>query len=185
MAAALAALDGDGVGAHLDGFLRMLERAHRRHADNAGVAQTANHFFVRPTAIADRTQLVLDGQVQQLLRVGLEHVEIQAEGLVARQLADADDFRFNLVGGNRGTGQEAEAASIGGGRHQRRTRHPAHGCLHHRIAAAQQVAQGRADRGSCAHALPSFLLACAIDLASCPPRCPAPRIWLCAWAKWW
>ncbi len=185
MATAFAALDGDGVGAHLDGFLRMLERTHGGHADDAGIAQAAYHFLVRSPAIADGAQPVLDRQVQQLLGVGLEHVEVQAEGPVVRHPPDADDFVLDAVRGNGRTRQKAEASGIGGRGHQRGARHPAHRRLHDGVAAAQQIAQGRAQVKGRAHALPSFLLACTMDLASWPPSWPAPIAWLWAWAKWW
>jgi hypothetical protein len=48
VAAALAALDGDDVGAHLDGLLRVLQRAHRGHAHDAGVAQPPITFLSGP-----------------------------------------------------------------------------------------------------------------------------------------
>ena len=187
--AAFTALDGDGVGTHLNRFLRVFEGADGGHANDASVAQAANYLLVRPPAIADGAQLVLDRQVQQLLGVGLEHVKVQAKRLVVGQLFDAQNFGFDLVGSNGGTSQKAKAAGVGGCRYQRRASHPTHRGLHHWVTAAEQIAQWGAQImrrriSGGAHAL-SFLLACTIDLASCPPKWPAPSTWLWAWAKWW
>ena len=44
--------------------------------------------------------------------------------------------------------QDAEAAGVGGRRHQPRTRHPAHPGLHHRMLDADQLGQRRAQFAS-------------------------------------
>ena len=95
----------------------MLQGTHGGHADDAGIAQTADHLLVRAAAVAHGTQTVFHSQVQQLLGIGLEHMEIQTERLVIREALDLEDFGLDPVGRNRGSGQKAEAAGIGGGGH--------------------------------------------------------------------
>jgi hypothetical protein len=166
-------------------FERVLERAHGGHANDAGVAQPPDHLLVRPAAVAHGADAVLDRQVEQLLRVGLEHVEVEAERLVAGQRLHTQDLGLDAVGGDRGAGQEPEAAGVGRGGDQVRAGHPAHRRLHDGVAAAEQVAKRRAQGHLGGQVFFSASSPAACDLlpatmlrASCPPSVPAPSSWL-------
>ena len=140
MSAALAALDGDHVGAEFHRLDGMLQRADRRHADDAGLLQSPDRAGVRAATVGDRANLVPDNGIKHLVGVGLEHVEVDPEGLLGPRLHVEDRF-LDLAGLDGGAGQEAEAAGIAGRSRQLRVRHPAHGRLHHGIGAAQKVAK--------------------------------------------
>ena len=103
MSAPFTALNGDGIGTHFDGFLGVLQSANSRHAHDASIAQTTNHFFVRTSAIAYSPNFVFDGQIKQLIGIGLKHVKVQTKGFVAGEFFDSQYFGFNLVGCNGGT----------------------------------------------------------------------------------
>ena len=144
-------------------------------------------FFVRPAAVADGTDAVLDRQVEKLLRIGLEHVEVQPERLVARQRLHTQDLGLDAVGGDRGASQEPEAAGVGRRGDQVRAGHPAHRRLHDGVAAAEQVAKRRAQGHLGGQVFFSASPPAACDLLPAtmlrilPPSVPAPSSWLCVW----
>ncbi len=142
VAAAFAALHRDDVRPQFNGLDRVLDRADRGHAQDARVLEALDHFFVRATAVADGAHLVavLDGDVDDLHRAGLEHVKVQAEILVGERLG-LEDGGFHLGGGHHRPSEKAEAPGVAGAGHHVGIGHPAHGRLHDGIFAAEQVAQ--------------------------------------------
>jgi hypothetical protein len=67
-----------------------------------------------------------------------------------RQLLRAQDVALHLLGRDRGTGEETEAARVAGRGDQLRVGYPAHRGLHHGVAAAEQLGEAglQHDRGS-------------------------------------
>ena len=199
VAAAFAALHGDHVAAEFDHLLRVLHRTHGRDAQDAGIAKSADHLFVRAAPEADGAHLLLvgDDEIDDFGSTGLEHVEIDAERPVGEAAQRGElGARFRRLH-HRGA-EETKGPGVAGGGDQLRLRHPAHRGLDDRIAAAQPLGQHGGERISHFWPAPWFRPTCWLRPCSChrvrPGCCPrrdhfghgrngacgTPRPWRCA-----
>ena len=143
MPPAFTALHSDHVRAQFHGLDRMFQRAHGRDTQHPGLFEAFDGLAIRPPAITDGSQAVLDGQIHALRGVFLEHMKIEAEIAPPRSLDHPLYFSLQLIRCKGRTRQKPEGTGPGAGNHQIGVRHPAHRGLHDGVATAQGIGQRR------------------------------------------
>ena len=142
MAAAFAALNRDHLAAKPDHLFGVLHRAHRGDAEDARVAEAADHLCVRPASETDGAHPVGVGKdnLDDFRRARLEAVKIHPEA-VRRHVLQPCDCLAQFARLHHRARQKTERTGIARCSNEFRRRNPAHGCLDHRQAATK--AQGQ------------------------------------------
>jgi hypothetical protein len=115
----------------------MLGQADRRNHHDAGLFQLRDQIRLGRQRERRHLDALTNQQVDAVNCVACVGADVDAERLVRRCL-DLGDRGLQFVERHGRRRQDAEAACVGGRRHQPRTRHPAHPGLHHRMLDADQ-----------------------------------------------
>ncbi|MNZ97762.1 hypothetical protein D3C78_1170170 [compost metagenome] len=149
MAAGFHALGDQHLGAGFLGLQRFQCRADLVDHHDAGFAQLRDHGRVHVPEQPDHGHAQRNAQrelrAQQRLGRGRRN-QVHAEGTGSAP-AHLRHFGADQAGRLAHHAQKAETAGLGHGRHQFGTRHAAHAGQQERLAAAQQIAQGRGGKG--------------------------------------
>jgi hypothetical protein len=146
VAASLAALHDDDVGAELLGLLGVARCPAGGHADDARVLEPLDQPRVGRAVVAGGLHPVADDRVGDHVGAGCVHQEVHTEGPVG-ELLDLLDLPVDLFGADRGRGEEAEGSGVAHRRRQLRRRHPAHPRLDDRVGTLEEVADRRVEAG--------------------------------------
>ena len=144
VAAALAALHDHRVGTPARDLLGVLGRADRRDHHHARLFQLGDQVRLRRQRERRHLDALADQQVDPVDGVAGVGADVDAERLVRRGL-HLGDRGLQFVERHRRRREDAEAACVGGRRHQPGTGHPAHAGLDDRMLDTDQLGQRRAE----------------------------------------